>query len=232
MNFDVMEPKEWLQLNAKLQQKKNAARRILNEKGILAKKGKNDYDHYSYFSEAQYKQLFTELFSQCGLELKFNEVSYDTFDGSAKQSNGRYVKLEFSLIDCETGFYENSTITGEGLDKGDKAGYKAYTGAVKYYLANTFLVATGDDAEKESPNEPMGRKVRHATPKQIEVIKSHYKSDNLQSLLSYFKLSSLDEMTMQDASTIISTMQKRAQQTQIINEAEKMQREVMDTIHD
>ena len=167
-----LEPKEWLDLNAKLQQKKNALRKALKEKGVLKKGGVNDYDKYSYFSEAQYKELFTALFSDAGLELSFNEVEYNTFTGSEKQANGRMPKLEFILTDIATGFYEVTTITGEGIDKGDKAGYKAYTGALKYYLANTFMVATGDDPEKESPSHTMNDKQeKKATEKQIDYIK-------------------------------------------------------------
>lgn len=149
--LERLEVKEWLQLNAKLQQKKNTLRKALNERGVMKKDKENAFDKYSYFSEAGYKKLFTDLFSEAGLELKYEEIEYREYEGTEKQKNGRATKLMFTLIDCETGFYENSTVTGEGLDKGDKAGYKAYTGALKYYLANTFMVATGDDAEAESP---------------------------------------------------------------------------------
>ena len=151
--LEKLEVKDWLLLNAKLQQKKNAVRSALKEKGVLKRDGNNAFDKYKYFSEAQYKTLFTELFSINKLELKFTELEYGTFIGSEKQSNGRLPRLEFSLIDVETGFYETSVITGEGMDKGDKAGYKAYTGALKYYLADTFMVATGDDPEKDSPDD-------------------------------------------------------------------------------
>lgn len=162
-----------LELNAKLQTKKNALRKALKEKGVLKKGGTNTFDKYSYFSEAQYKELFTGLFSDAGLELSFREVEYNTFTGSEKQANGRMAKLCFILTDIETGFYEETTITGEGIDKGDKAGYKAYTGALKYYLANTFMVATGDDPEKESPAHTMNTKEeKKATEKQIELIRS------------------------------------------------------------
>lgn len=157
--LEQLETKTWLELNAKLQQKKNALRKELKEKGILKRGAKNDYDNYKYFSEAQYKELFTELLSKHNLELKFDELEYSTFEGPQKQANGRMPKLEFALIDCETGFYELTHITGEGIDKGDKAGYKAYTGALKYYLANTFMVATGDDPEKETPDAPMNKRV-------------------------------------------------------------------------
>lgn len=163
---------DWLSFNAKLQKKKNTLRKALKEKGVLKKGGTNTYDKYSYFSEAQYKELFTELFSNAGLELSFNEVEYSTFTGSEKQANGRMPKLNFILTDIDTGFYEETTITGEGIDKGDKAGYKAYTGALKYYLANTFMVATGDDPEKESPSHTMNDKQeKKATEKQIELMK-------------------------------------------------------------
>lgn len=157
--FEELEPKEWLELNAKLQQKKNKLRAELHKKGILKKGARNDYDNYKYFSEAQYKELFTELFSQNKLELKYTELEYTTFEGTEKQANGRMPKLQFSLIDTDTGFYEDTVTTGEGIDKGDKAGYKAYTGALKYYLANTFMVATGDDPENESPDNKMNTKI-------------------------------------------------------------------------
>ena len=209
MNLDNLEPKTWLELNAKLQAKKNALRKDLKSKGILKKGGQNDYDHYSYFSEAQYKELFTELFSKNNLELKFSEIEYNTFEGSGKNCNGRLTKLEFTLYDVETGFFETTVITGEGMDKGDKAGYKAYTGAVKYYLADTFLVATGDDAEKESPEENMNTKSeRKASPKQIELLQKYYTGENLEKLLQVNSISKIEDLPMQKASDIISKLKK------------------------
>ena len=209
MNLDNLEPKIWLELNAKLQAKKNALRKDLKSKGILKKGGQNDYDHYSYFSEAQYKELFTELFSKNNLELKFSEIEYNTFEGSGKNCNGRMTRLEFTLIDVETGFFETTIITGEGMDKGDKAGYKAYTGAVKYYLADTFLVATGDDAEKESPEENMNTKSeRKASPKQIELLQKYYTGENLEKLLQVNNISKIEDLPMQKASDIISKLKK------------------------
>lgn len=196
--------KEWLALNAKLQQKKNKLRKALKEKGILKKGGRNEFDKYTYFSEAQYKELFTELFSENELELKFTEVEYNTFEGSEKQANGRMPKLKFTLFDIETGFYEETEITGEGIDKGDKAGYKAYTGAMKYYLANTFLVATGDDAEKDSPDVRMND--RKASPKQIEILAKAYTGENLAKLLMVNGIEKIEELPMRKASELIGKL--------------------------
>lgn len=205
--LEGLAPEKWLELNAKLQQKKNAARKQLAEKGVLKKGGLNDYDHYAYFSEAQYKELFTKLLSDNGLEMKFNELEYGTFEGQGKQSNGRMPKLRFTLFDIETGFYEETDITGEGMDKGDKAGYKAYTGALKYFLADTFMVATGDDPEKESPAENMNAKAaRKATPKQVELVMKLV--NDIPAMLQYYGISRIEDLTIQQASQIISSKRK------------------------
>ena len=109
-------------------------------------------------------------------------------------------KLKFILTDIDTGYFEATVITGEALDKGDKAGYKAYTGALKYYLANTFLVATGDDPEKDSPSEKANKKVdKPATEKQISLCKAI--AEKMGKELSEDWLSSL---TMQGASDFIT----------------------------
>ena len=205
--INVIPHESWLKLNASLQQKKNALRKMLKEKGILQRGGKNDFDHYSYFSEAQYKQLFTELFSQCGLEMKFTELEYGTFEGSEKQANGRMPKIQFDLFDIETGFYESTVITGEGIDKGDKAGYKAYTGALKYFLADTFMVATGDDPENDSPDYKMNTKgERKATPKQLAILSKTYTGGNLAHLLEVNNITRLEDLPMSKASELISRL--------------------------
>lgn len=207
MKTDELQIDKWLELNAKLQQKKNLLRKALKEKGVLVKGATNEYDKYTYFSEAQYKELFTELFSEHGLELKFNEIEYNTFEGSEKQANGRMPKLEFTLFDCETGFYESTTITGEGIDKGDKAGYKAYTGALKYYLADTFMVATGDDPEKESPDSKMNKK--KASDKQIEYLRKLYNAEEQARIIQYYKVEKFEDLDAGIVSQYIASAQQR-----------------------
>ena len=221
--------KEELALNAKLQQKKNKVRKALKTKGVLKREGENKFDRYKYFSEAQYKMLFTDLFSENGLELKFDEESYEMYEGSEKQANGRMVRVKYSLIDTETGFSEDTIITGEGMDKGDKAGYKAYTGTLKYYLANTFMVATGDDPEVESPEAPMNvqeQRVptepkapktangeRKATPNQVKMLEKFYTGENLTKLLNANGIEKLEDISIKKASELIGKLTKKGEQT-------------------
>ncbi len=213
---------KWLELNAKLQQKKNALRKDLKEKGVLKKDKTNGFDNYNYFSEAGYKELFTELFSKNGLELKFDEIEYGMFETqSEKQPNGRLPKIEFTLFDVETGFFEKTTITGEAIDKGDKAGYKAYTGALKYFLADTFMVATGDDPEADSPEAKGNSKTERSTatkgnndgkkasPKQVELLAKNYTGENLTKLLEANGVERLEDISMAKASELISELYKR-----------------------
>ena len=205
-----LQPDSWLKLNAGLQKKKNALRKELKARGVLKKGAVNEYDKYRYFSEAQYKELFTELFSDFGLELSFTELAYETFEGTEKQANGRMPRLEFKLQDIDTGFYEETAITGEGIDKGDKAGYKAYTGALKYYLANTFMVATGDDPENESPDVKMNeRPVRGASAKQISLILKYLDGVELANELKRYGVSLVSELNMVQASAIINAIKRR-----------------------
>ena len=198
-DFPKREPLTSMELNALLQQKKNAVRKALFKKGVVAKDKTNEFDRYKYFSEAGYKKLFTELFSNAGLELTSDIEEVERFVVEGKQNNGRQVKVLFTLSDVETGYSETSRFYGEGFDKGDKGLYKAYTGALKYYLANTFMVATGDDPEVESPEG-----VEKETYKNPEIEMGTYRRivdnyfvafpEQLDTFFKKYKITYLDEL--------------------------------------
>lgn len=202
-----------LQLNSKLQKKKNGVRKDLKERGILPKGAHNDYDNYDYFSEAQYKELFTELFSKHGLELLISEIQYGTFDGTEKQPYGRLITISCTLIDIDTGYSETSQHTGEGLDRGDKAGYKATTGAIKKFLSSTFLVATKDDPEREDDKptpkkqapKPITNKAGSITKRQLELMKTLFKDskEELKGIMTQYNKKKIEELTVEEASKII-----------------------------
>ena len=199
---------EVMECKSLLAQKKRQLRADLATRGILKREGNNTFDKYKYFSEAQYKSLFTELFSAHGLELRSSVSDYSMVEGTEKQANGRQVTMEFELMDTETGWSETSKVVGEGFDKGDKAGYKAMTGALKYYLACTFLVATGDDPEVDSPDVKMNKKAK-ITPAQKAVIAKKYQGDALQKLLDWAGVGSLDDMTVEQATRVIKQIKEK-----------------------
>lgn len=199
-----MENKE-LELNAKLQQKKNALRKELAEIGVVKKDKKNTGQNYTYLSEAGYKELFTKLFSKHGLELTFTADEVETLES---KNNARLIKVTYTLTDCETGYSEQSTLFGEGVDFSDKAIYKAYTGTLKYYLANTFAVATGDEAENDNikgknvkKQQPTGNELINETNKKILLEK--VPKEILEPQLKALKIDSVDKLTTNQARKII-----------------------------
>ena len=191
-----------------LQIKKSKVRLELHNKGLLKNGAVNDYDHYAYFSESQYKELFNELFSQCGLEFKCSEESRELFDGTDSQPFGVMVVVACTIIDKDTGIEETSYHTGIAIDRGDKAIYKAKTGALKSFFANTFWVATHDDPEIE--DEHKAKVVRKApagsvTKGQLAMLKSLFKDgkDELKEIMKNYNKKKIEELTVSEASEII-----------------------------
>lgn len=227
----LMEIDKWLEANAKLNQKKNKARKELVKMGTLEKKGKNTYDNYKYFTEAQYKDVANKILVEAGLELKPTEVDYYTYQvPGSKTPVGRIVTMKFTLTDMETGFYEESIIRGEGLDRGDKAGYKAYTGAIKYYLANTFMVPTGDDPEKETPDVEgkKGVTFKPNTKKQEQgilnlmakmkelVIDTH---SDFEEIYKYYKVEDSSSMTLNQLEDCVKNLEQKKKKLEMLNQS-------------
>jgi len=79
------------------------------------------------------------------------------------------VKYTFVCVDDPESKIETSTL-GQGVDSGDKASYKAMSGACKYALLQTFCIPTDEpkDAEHHSP-EPK-------TPDRLPAIKAAIKA--------------------------------------------------------
>lgn len=200
--------KEALELNAKLQQKKQTVRAALAASGPVQKDKKNEHSKYTYLSEAKYKELFTQLLAEHGLELTSSCEEEKEIQTNHKSFGcGRVVTWQFTLTDTDTGYYEESHVTAEGWDSGDKAIYKAHTGALKYYLANTFMVASGDDAERDTQQPDQGYrangKALWATKEQVQMLQKLFDGRTIQQILNDFRIQSLEQLSFEAASEII-----------------------------
>ena len=112
-------------------------------------------------------------------------------------------------------------MAGQGLDSGDKAPYKAMTGALKYALLQSFLLATGDDPEEERINHTSGNgSERLITPeeaRQLRLLVEKTETE-LDRVLSYYKINSLEEMRESSYRRAVELLnRKRAKQTQESN---------------
>ncbi len=133
---------------------------VMQKAKYLQKKGWNSAQNYKYVQEADLIDLVKPLLEEEGIvtipQYEF-EADHDHVKGegaSAKFSYRTTLKLSlvFMNIDDPKDILTVTTL-GEGWDQQDKAAYKAMTGALKYALAKTFLIPTGEDPEVDEPGE-------------------------------------------------------------------------------
>jgi hypothetical protein len=143
------------------------------------------------------------LLSQLGVVVipSLESISYvPTRNAAGQIERVARVVMTYAFTDVESGEAVVVKVPGEGLDGGDKATYKAMTGALKYALLQTFLIATGDDPENERMQA--GDSVRTVEPATIGPEKAHQLSELLaktgtevERVLDYFKVTRLEDLS-------------------------------------
>jgi hypothetical protein len=128
---------------------------IMEEAGTVKKEGFNDFNKYKYVKESDVAEKLQGLFVKHKVfvfssVLEANERQIQSSTGKANMY--ATVKMLYTFVDAENSEdrFEVQAY-GSGMDVGDKAIYKALTGAHKYFLIRNFNLGSDDDAEKESP---------------------------------------------------------------------------------
>ena len=106
---------------------------------------------YPYLSADKVKKTIAPLIHKHGLELvmEFTDLTERAEVGGFKQHWS--VKLNATLMDCDTGASLTTSVYGESGDVGDKGINKAQTTAIKQWVMSQFLIADGIDPEGDSP---------------------------------------------------------------------------------
>ncbi len=135
-----------MQLN--LRQKLAEVRRRI---GYVQKRGHNERFNYSYVTAADIAGAVGDILAELGVVVipSLEEISYESAAGRGEATRMARVVMAYTFADVDSGEEIIAKVAGEGLDAGDKAPYKAMTGALKYALLQSFLLATGDDPEEE-----------------------------------------------------------------------------------
>lgn len=118
--------------------------RIMGELESVPKRGRNDFHGYDYATEADIAAAVRSKLAAAGVAVCITTNGEPTLQGDLM-----LVPLTISLVDGETGELWGGNFYGAAQDKGDKALWKAMTGAMKYFLLKTFLISTGDDPEAD-----------------------------------------------------------------------------------
>ena len=181
-----------------LRQKLALVRRRL---AYVQKRGYNQRSNYNYVTAADIAGAVGDILAELGVVVvpRLESISHEPArTGRAEAEHVARVVMTYTFMDVDTAEEISVKVAGEGLDPGDKAPYKAMTGALKYALLQSFLLATGDDPEEERGTNFTPRdSARLVTHKELHELKQRIEETGteLERVLAYYKLSSLEEMT-------------------------------------
>lgn len=120
----------------------------------VPKSGHNANHNYDYATEADILAAVRSGLAERHVILA-PDVENIQWEKLATKSGGELklctVRVRFDVMDAESGELLSVRMVGQGSDSGDKAFYKALTGATKYAVLKLFLIPTGDDPENEKP---------------------------------------------------------------------------------
>lgn len=132
---------------AKETSKKNIYQKLLAVMEALPKiekEGTNDFHHYKYYQELDLVNALKDLLVKEGVFIT-TSVPSQVHEGQLTLVGTVH---KFVNVDEPEDFLEVQMV-GQGSDSGDKGGYKAITGAMKYLLMKNFLIPSGDDPEND-----------------------------------------------------------------------------------
>jgi hypothetical protein len=136
------------------------------EAGVVPMSGTNQYDRYKYAKLDDYVKTIAPLLGKHKISVvtSVEHVGETTMRQTKSGGSEFHVTVTLVMRAMCGGEWIECVCVGEGQDRGDKATYKAITGARKYGLACLFGLATGDDAEDDSPEEARSAGARPAAP--------------------------------------------------------------------
>ena len=125
----------------------------------VAKTGYNQFGRYAYATDADVMQAVRDAMAKHGIAVVMSAVR--DVDRTGRMSRKNEAEQGFSAIFCFTVHHADSNQTmqmevpGSGYDSGEKAAYKAVTGAKKYAMMVLFALAIGDaDPENDGGKKP------------------------------------------------------------------------------
>jgi ERF superfamily len=128
----------------------------MKEIDAVEKRGKNEKQGYSYVRAVDVANAVRPVLVAHGIAFSYSVLSSDRWE-KVNPTTGSvlfFVELLVSIkfTDQETGDSNEVQGIGWGMDTGDKAPYKAMTGALKYALRCAFIIPDELDPENDSKN--------------------------------------------------------------------------------
>lgn len=132
-------------------------RKLCNVMGAIdrvAKTGHNAFHKYDYATESDITAAVRGFMASEGVFMitTIAKIDWEMVETrSDKRERFCTISAHFIFYDADSPEKIEFDGVGQGQDPGDKAAFKALTGAVKYGLLKSFLIPTGNDPEEASP---------------------------------------------------------------------------------
>jgi hypothetical protein len=207
-----------------LRQKLAVVRRRIS---YVQKRGHNERNNYNYVTAADIAGAVGDILAELGVVVvpRLESISHEpSRTGRSEVEHVARVVMAYTFMDVDTAEEITVKVAGEGLDAGDKAPYKAMTGALKYALLQSFLLATGDDPEEERTNPANHSSTiqEHRSEPLVTAEEMHElrqlvedTGTELDRVLAYYRLPSLEDMTEGTYRRAVEVLnRKKAKQTQ------------------
>jgi hypothetical protein len=156
----------------------SAINAVMKEVGYVQKSGTNREQNYKFAGEAAILAALRPELVKNGLmiiPLRPENRTYTSYPSKSGALMHRTVVDMWYRIAHVSGEYLDVAVSGVGVDSGDKDMNKALTVAYKYVWRQTFGIETGDDPDKESPEEAPA--TRKPAPRKVEKLKPENPDD-------------------------------------------------------
>lgn len=174
--------------------------------GYIQKRGLNERFNYSYVMAADLAGAVGDTLAELEVVVvpRLESISHESLSPNQGYPDRlTRVVMTYTFMDVNSAEELTVKVPGEGRDPGDKGPYKAMTGALKYALLQSFLIATGDDPEDERADDPPA--VARNTNGAVSLISTEQigqlhelieqTGTDVARMLEYFKVSKIEEMT-------------------------------------
>jgi len=157
----------------KLDKKLNAIYKLID---FVGKGGTNESQHYKYVRAADVVHAVRKAFADGGIyaEVNMEFVGAPYIIARSKDPNAPFsavnVKCSLILHDMDSDELRTGSGLGTGADLGDKAVYKAQTGALKYALRDALLIPDEADPEADESTDENAEPV--STPRRRTAAKN------------------------------------------------------------
>lgn len=121
---------------------------VMNDVGPVKKTGYNAFHKYHYLKEEDIINAVRPLLAKHGVAIipqVLEETVSVVTNARGNEETLCRLRVEFTFVDVDTSDSFSVITVGHGVDPGDKAAYKALTGALKYCLRQLLMISEGGD---------------------------------------------------------------------------------------